>query len=179
MIGEALLWLDVETTGLDPERDQLLEVAARATHLDPELTTIGEAFQVTFKTLVVEGVAEEVLAMHRESGLWEAVKWSQLDLREGKRRFNAALKGWGLLDGATVYLAGRSVHFDRAWLPRLNSYWTSQLKLSHRHFDLTSIKAFATIAGIEFSVPEDAHRALADIDADIALARELIQAVRR
>jgi oligoribonuclease (3'-5' exoribonuclease) len=84
---------------------------------------------------------------------------------------------WELWNGPDVYLAGRSVHFDRAWAETHFPTAFQYVRLSHRHFDMTAIKAFVALADFAFGVPEDAHRALADVQADIALARQLVELV--
>lgn len=44
MTGDVLLWLDVETTGLDLYRDHLLEIAIQPTALDRDLTPLEDPF---------------------------------------------------------------------------------------------------------------------------------------
>lgn len=184
-MNEALLWLDVETTGLSHETDWLLEVAAIATTFDANLEPLGEPFSecLTLPEIGLRDIDPHVLEMHSTNGLWRACKTNGRSLSNLSGKLGATMTQWGLLDGPTVYLAGRSVHFDRGWLPQLEDAaaltWRARLNLSHRHFDLTAIKAYATLAGIPMSVPEDAHRALDDVQADITLARELIQAARQ
>lgn len=183
MTAEALLWLDVETTGLSHEEDDLLEVAAVATLFDAELTELGAFHSVVAMPMVsITAIHPDVLEMHAKNGLWRDCAKGQ-PLTNVSNMFGDFLRRWELLYGPTVYLAGRSVHFDRAWLPVLGaaadrSRWIDHLALSHRHFDLTAIKAFAGLAGITVDAPEDAHRALADVEADIALARRLIRITR-
>lgn len=176
---EALLWVDVETTGLVPGEHRLLEVAMQATTFDRDFAEIGDPFHVVVyhgSDLRLQDVNPDVLRMHSENGLWRESRgghqFDQAFFRlTGQVNHWQALSEWKI---DTFYLAGRSVHFDRKWLeesvPR--EIW-EQIPLSHRHFDLTAIKAWMDINGHSYGVPEETHRALRDVQDDIQLARSL------
>lgn len=183
-MSDLLLWLDVETTGLDPENDKLLEVAAILTRYEPELPIEGEPFHAVIEPYP-EGlgvVHPTVLDMHSRSGLWRAQSEEGDEPVLVSGAFRAWLEGQGIYRtaGLTIMLAGRSVHFDRQWLWQFNALdphdsWIDGLKLSHRHFDLTAIKLFMALRGVAFEEAPDVHRALPDVQADIELARRLIE----
>lgn len=178
MTGDVLLWLDVETTGLDPATDHLLEIAIQPTALDRDLTPLEDPFVRVLgipPSLRLRDVDPAVLEMHSQNGLWRDCRQSALTPEGLARHIAAIATRWNLGTYGTVALAGRSVHFDRAWLSSiLSEHELAALHLSHRHFDLTSIKTFATVAGVEFKVSEDAHRADLDVQEDIRLARRLL-----
>jgi oligoribonuclease len=74
-----LVWLDMEMTGLDPDKDRIIEVAIVVT--DSQLNTVSEA-----PVLVVRQPDEVLAAMdewnkstHARTGLIDKVKSSQLD----------------------------------------------------------------------------------------------------
>lgn len=175
-----LLWVDVETTSLDPANGHLLEIAIVPTELDPAFTPLGDSFSLVFICPPVKlvDVHPDVLEMHARNGLWrESAKG-----RPPEKAWNAmrdSMRRWDLAN-KPVMLAGRSVHFDRSWLDAFapEHAW-HYAQVSHRLFDLTPVKQFAELVGIPFSEPESTHRALEDVLADIQLARELVNDARQ
>lgn len=173
-----LCWLDVETTGLDPARNHLLEIAIVATELSPELTAIGEPAHGIFRypeALRLDSIHPDVLAMHASNGLWRESQDADLDYFVWNKVLGT-IESWDLA-GEEAMLAGRSVHFDRGWLEKqAPQYIIDALNLTHRHFDLTSIKRFAELCGWSdlFEI-ESPHRALPDVLDDINLARDLVR----
>lgn len=176
---EYLVWVDVETTGLKTT-DRLLEIAAIVTSMDARFTEWGEPFQrvIALGDIKVQDVDPFVLEMHAKNGLWEAAKNSRLTrdaaLRELYKWF-AKLTEQDELNGGTFYWAGRSLHFDLRWVTE--SGLDGVQNFSHRRYDLTSIKAFLSVAGIEVAVPEENHRALDDVRGDIVVARQTVARV--
>ena len=69
MKPEALLWVDTETTGLDPEHDQLLEIAIRCTDPHAE-TTLGACHRIIRPHhLDLTAMSPTVFTMHTDNGL--------------------------------------------------------------------------------------------------------------
>ncbi len=172
LFHEVLLWVDVETTGLDPQADHLLEVAAVLTTFDSDFTQIGLPFErvAALPDIPFAAINQTVLEMHVTSGLWEACRTSratpQILRDELERWLRVTRNNADIAYDTPMHPAGRSVHFDLDWIPDLGFH--------HRRFDLTPVKAYANLCGFSFGVPEDAHRALADVEADIELARRLV-----
>src|SRR5258708_11876189 len=75
-VGDLLVWIDCEMTGLDLGRDALIEVAALVT--DPELNVLGEGVDVVIHAdeVLLGGMVEIVREMHDKSGLTDAVRAS-------------------------------------------------------------------------------------------------------
>lgn len=161
-----LLWCDVETTGLDPATDALLEVGL--IHTDENLVIRAKTSFVLAYQAVPGTVDARVFDMHTKSGLFEACSKSTLRLWS----LDSALRAW--FDAADVppnlHWAGRNPHFDRAWLQAhakdAYRYW------HYRSFDMTTVE---TLCDITHSKKEDyPHRSLADLELEIRQLRPII-----
>jgi oligoribonuclease len=140
---QAFVWLDVETTGLDPAEDRLLEVFIEVT--GPECLPLSEEFQfhavLSTNTLTFDSVDPDVMDMHFESGLWRDCRENGLSLEKfnnGIRHFCITRLSQSLFPEPPM-LAGSSVHFDRSWAAK----WFPMLleHVSHRHLDVSTFKA--------------------------------------
>jgi oligoribonuclease len=167
-----LVWIDLEMTGLDPEQDQIVEIAAIVT--DAELTELddGVSFVVRPPDLdILQHMADVVVEMHTESGLLEDIPGG-LPLAEAGAQVLAYVQGH-VPEPKRAPLAGSSVYVDRGflaqYLPELDEY------LHYRLIDVSSIKELARrwYPRSYYNSPEKTggHRALADIRESIAELR--------
>lgn len=160
-----LCWVDLETTGLDPGRDAVLEVACVITTAD--LDEVARWQTVVRPPAHMPTLCDQVRSMHTRSGL--------LDALAGGAPFDAA--AGGLLDflrahlpEGAVPLAGSSVHFDRAFMrQRLPD---AEAWLHYRNVDVSTVKElvrrWAPTLLDEVPADEVAHRAMPDVLASIA-----------
>ena len=165
-----LLWLDLETPGLEPYMG-IVEVAWQLTTLDlEELSPLRtEVLQPT--TAQLRWIEENpvVLDMHTASGLLNDLKFG-LPIR---RDIAEARIVDDILTHAhedTIQLAGASVHFDKRfldmWMPTLHA------KLHHRVYDTSTLKTFFEDLGIQHGIEnEGQHRAANDVREVLAVAR--------
>jgi oligoribonuclease (3'-5' exoribonuclease) len=178
---EYLVWVDIETTGVNHRVDRLLEIGAVITTMSWEFRQVGEPFErvLGLGDHRLQLVDPKVIAMHSANGLWADAQKSRLEYGQAL----AAMQKWfteHAPEGATFYWAGRSLHFDLQWLLRgHHANLETERTFSHRRFDIRPILAFLTLSGVEFAMPEEKHRALPDVMADIELARTLIRALGR
>lgn len=184
--------LDIETTGLDPNKDFILEIAwvvcdDQLNELTPRRSFIvehGDQWSEVFSRIRENKFVRE---MHQKSGLAGALMGEHsypLELIEEslKSDLREAQSGRDLSD--SNHLLGLSVQFDKSMmqkhmplvmpLEKGSAYNT----LHYRVYDLSSIKLAYEIAGIELpEIPanENAHRAADDVEEVLNFAR----AVRR
>jgi oligoribonuclease len=165
-----LVWIDMEMSGLVPDRDRILEVAMVVT--DSELNTIVEApvLVIHQEDAVLEGMDSWNKATHGKSGLVEKVKASTLTEGEAESQLIAVLKP--LMAAGTAPLAGNTVHQDRRfmarYMPALDAF------LHYRIVDVSTLKELAkrwNPAAMQGLAKEGRHEALADVYESIAELR--------
>jgi oligoribonuclease len=170
--NDRLVWIDLEMTGLDPQRDEIVEIAAIVT--DGELTELdaGISFVVRPPDLgILDGMDDVVVRMHTESGLLT-------DIPNGVPLAEAGAEVLGYVrrhvaEARRAPLAGSSVYVDRGflarYLPELDGH------LHYRLVDVSTVKELARrwYPRTYFSAPAKTggHRALADIRESIAELR--------
>jgi len=157
-----LVWIDLETTGLDPETSAILEIATIVTDGDLNVLAEGPDFAIHHPESVLEASDPWCIRQHRASGLFDTCRRSDVSLRIAEERTLAAVRRHCLRGRAP--LCGNSVCFDRRFLMRhmttLNEY------LNFRNVDVSSIRELAArwFAGRVPSVEKESkHRALCDI----------------
>ncbi|MEV0133606.1 oligoribonuclease [Dactylosporangium sp. NPDC050688] len=163
-VGDLLVWIDCEMTGLDLGKDALIEVAALVT--DPDLNVLGEGVDVVIhaEDAQLDGMLDVVREMHGKSGLTEAVRASAVTLAEAEDLVMGYITTH-VPDPRTAPLCGNSIATDRGFLardmPRLDNH------LHYRMIDVSSIKELCRrwYPRVYFGQPPKglAHRALADI----------------
>ena len=158
-----LLWLDLEMTGLDPQKDKILEVAAIAT--DMNFNTIA-----TYEAIVK--VDENLMKERMVGEFWEKNQASRDALMAQNRQGKAVEKvEKELLEfaekyfGKEIYLSGNSIHQDRKFIE--NEMPEFNQKLHYRMLDVSAWKIyFENAKNLKFVKPEN-HRALDDINGSI------------
>jgi oligoribonuclease len=161
-----LIWIDMEMSGLDPDRDKVLEVAIVIT--DGELNTVAEApvFVVHQSNDVLAGMDDWNRKTHAKSGLVDRVKASVLSERDVEDRMVAFLGDY--VPPKISPMCGNSVHQDRRFmarhLPKLEDFF------HYRNLDVSTLKELARrwkpqlLDGL---VKHGKHEALADIHESI------------
>jgi oligoribonuclease len=167
-VNDHLVWVDCEMTGLDLERDVLIEVAVLVT--DSELNVLGEGVDLVIhaEEAALGGMVEIVREMHDKSGLTDAVRASEVTLADAEDFVLTYVRSF-VTEPKTAPLCGNSIATDRGFLakhmPTFDNY------LHYRMIDVSSIKELCRrwYPRTYFGQPAKglAHRALADIQESI------------
>jgi oligoribonuclease len=161
-----LLWVDLEMTGLDPQKDVILEVAAEVTDFTFKTQASYEARVVQDEKTVVERMQQNIWWRDYPDNRDDFIK----NLTTGKPLAVVEQELIQLIDkhfdGELAILAGNSIYNDklfiRRWMPALD------LKLHYRLLDVSAWKiVMQGKYGVEFEKKE-VHRAFDDIQASIA-----------
>ena len=173
-----IVWIDTETTGLIPEEDYTLEIAAVIT--DFELNELAVFNSVigwpnTPMILLKDQANDYVREMHEESGLWdrvEAVGKVKHDSYSADKYFLEFLKEHGAVGSV---IGGNSITHDRNFLKA--DLPKSYESLHYRSIDVTGIALLAKEWYGEEYTKEKKHEALADIRESIEELKYLRNAV--
>ena len=174
---DLLVWIDLETTGLDPFEDVILEIGVIVTsmelvEIDRASWVIGANNEIAKRMYEAD---EVVRKMHTNNDLWKDVVNSALTSKDVEEEFiNFLLRQTDTFRDAALHPAGSSVHFDVNFL---NAHMRRvALMLHHRHYDVSSVKMFEqTLTGEYDKGPEDPHRAIGDLENDLAWIRNLAE----
>ena len=162
-----LLWMDLEMTGLEPEKDRILEVAVIAT--DWNFTEI--ATYTAVKRVGSRLVAERMVGKFWQdnAGVRDAlVAQNNSDTAKNGRTVENELLAFieqHFAADTPVLLAGNSIHQDRRFI--VNEWPRLDARLHYRMCDVSAWKVvFEGRYRKKFAKPE-AHRALEDIRGSI------------
>ena len=155
-------------TGLNLERDALIEVAALVT--DPDLNVLGDGVDVVIHApdSTLDGMVEFVRDMHQKSGLTEEVRASTVTLADAENMVMDYVTSL-VPTARTAPLCGNSIATDRGFLARDMRRLDDHLH--YRMIDVSAIKELCRrwYPRTYYGQPAKglAHRALADIKESI------------
>jgi oligoribonuclease len=159
-----LVWVDLEMTGLDPEREVIVEIAVIVTDGSLERLEEGPDLVLGAPAETLEAMDPVVVQMHGMSGLTEAVRESTLTVPEAEQQVLEFVRRH-VPEARVAPLAGNSVHADRAFLRRYMP--ELEAHVHYRNVDVSTIKELARRwypDALEAAPKKGGgHRALADI----------------
>jgi oligoribonuclease len=162
-----LVWIDLEMTGLDPNKDAILEIATIITNGELNIIASGPELVIHQSDKILNSMGPWVAEQHKKTGLTDASRNSKISLQDAQEQTLDFIKKY--CTEKTALLAGNSVWQDRNFLarsmPKIIEY------LHYRLLDVTTVKElvkrwYPHSPYAEFKKRE-AHRALDDIQGSI------------
>lgn len=156
------LWLDMEMTGLDVEKERPIEVAALIT--DTKLHEISKYHAVIFQPQsLLDKMDDWNKTHHKKSGLLDHIPTGK-SMEVVDRDLSQMIED--VFHGERAILAGNSIGQDRLFIDRYLR--ETSKKLHYRMLDVSSFKVvYQTMYG-EFFDKKESHRAMDDIHESIA-----------
>lgn len=131
-----LIWIDLEMTGLDPDRDKIIEIATVVTDKDLNKLAEGPVMAIRQADETLAAMDEWNTRQHGRSGLTERVRQSSISEQMAVEKTLEFLRQW-VPEGASP-MCGNSICQDRRFLarhmPRLESYF------HYRNLDVSTLK---------------------------------------
>ncbi len=161
-----LIWIDLEMTGLYPDRDHIIEIAVVVT--DAQVTTRieGPVFAIHQSDATLDAMDAWNKGTHGKSGLIDRVKASTIDEAAAEAAMIAFLERY--VGAGKSPMCGNSVCQDRRFLakdmPRLEAFF------HYRNLDVSTLKELARRwkpTALDGFKKAQAHTALADIHESI------------
>lgn len=136
---ERLIWIDLEMTGLEPERDRIIEMAAIVTTDQLDIVAEGPVIAVHQPEAVLGLMDEWNQRTHGQSGLIERVRRSSIGEAEAQRQMLDFLKAH--VAAGSSPMCGNSIGQDRRFLVR---YMPELERFFHyRNLDVSTLKELA------------------------------------
>jgi oligoribonuclease len=171
-VDDRLVWIDLEMTGLDIDRDTIVEIACIVT--DAELATLDDGIQLVVHQDPATLVAMDdfVRAMHTKSGLLPEIERSDVGVAAAERAVLEYIEQHVPAAG-TSPLCGNSIGTDRRFLAKYMP--AIEVYLHYRSIDVSSLKELCRrwYPAVYRQRPGKAeqHRALDDVRESIAELR--------
>ena len=164
-----IVWIDLELTGLDINKDVIIEIAVIVTDGQLKKRKEGPSLIVNCSNDLLDNMNEWCTSHHNESGLTSKVKESKISLKDAETMVLNFLQNDCFIKKGIGIIAGNSIHMDKMFLmkdmPNLNNY------LHYRIIDVSSLKCLCQswYPEVYKKLPwkKGSHRALDDIKESI------------
>jgi oligoribonuclease len=160
--NQNLIWIDLEMTGLSPERDRIIEIATVVTDLNLNILGEGPVFAIHQHEALIAGMDEWNTRQHIQSGLVKRVNESAITEAHAEKVTIEFLQQF--VDKGKSPMCGNSICQDRRFLcnymPKLAEFF------HYRNLDVSTLKELAIrwrpelLSGV---VKQSKHLALDDI----------------
>lgn len=162
-----LIWIDLEMTGLNFEKDSIIEIATLVTDSQLNELAVGPDLVIHASDSLLDGMDEWCTKQHAKTGLTERVRTSTITLEQAQEETLKFLAEF--VEPRISPMCGNSICTDRRFLcrqmPKLEAFF------HYRHVDVSTLKELARrwkpdlVKDFE---KEGDHRALSDIRDSIA-----------
>ena len=165
-----LIWMDLEMTGLDPERHVIVEIATLVTDDDLNIVAEGPDLVIYQPDEALSEMDDFVTNMHTTSGLLELIKASTVSQNDAMQQTLDFIKLHSP-EPMKIPLCGNSIRTDRTFLakdmPDIENW------LHYRCVDVSTVKELVKRwnPGLEHARPKSegiTHRAMYDIRDSVA-----------
>jgi len=157
-----LIWIDLEMTGLVPEKDNIIEIATVVTDADLNVLAEGPSIAIHQDNKHLDSMDEWNTRQHTKSGLVQRVKESEISLNEAEKQTLDFLMKY--VDQGASPMCGNSICQDRRFL---YNYMPMLEKFFHyRHIDVSTLNELAVRWKpdvVTTSFKQSKHLALSDI----------------
>jgi oligoribonuclease len=157
-----LVWIDLEMTGLNPDKDLIIEIATIVTDKDLIVLAEGPICAIHQRDSVLAGMDEWNTRQHNSSGLVERVRESSVTEAEAEQNTLEFVRRF--VDQGASPMCGSSICQDRRFLvrhmPELAAFF------HYRNLDVSSLKILAQLWAPDIAArfeKQSTHLALADI----------------
>ena len=145
---KALIWIDLEMTGLDTAHDEIIEIATIVTDDDLNILAEGPVLAIKVADTVLNNMDDWNKNQHGQSGLIDRVRRSTVTLADAQTATLEFLAKW--VDKGISPMCGNSICQDRRFLarqmPDLEAYF------HYRNLDVSTLKELARRLGVNPSI---------------------------
>lgn len=131
-----LIWIDLEMTGLDPQKERIIEIATVVTDSELNVLAEGPSIAINQSNELIQAMDEWNTNQHGKSGLTERVLNSTVTEAQAELATLDFLKQW-VTEGMSP-MCGNSIGQDRRFLvrymPELANYF------HYRNLDVSTLK---------------------------------------
>jgi oligoribonuclease len=162
-----LIWVDLEMTGLEPQQDQIIEIATIVTDKDLNTLAEGPVIAIHQSQETMQAMDEWNTRHHGDSGLTERVLNSQYTMADAEQQTLQFLQQY--VPAGKSPMCGNSICQDRRFMARLMP--ELEAFFHYRNLDVSTLKELARLWKPEINkgfVKKGAHLALDDIRESVA-----------
>ncbi len=131
-----LIWIDLEMTGLDPDKERIIEIATLVTDKDLNLLATGPEFVISQPKKCLDDMDEWCTTHHGQSGLTQRVIESKISQEFAENETIKFLEKW--VPAGKSPICGNSIGQDRrfllSYMPKLHDYF------HYRNLDVSTLK---------------------------------------